>query len=290
MRATKGSVAISKTLSRLLRRYASRNDERENMNKVILEVKNLRKKFGPPAGGFTAVDDISFSLEEGEILGFLGPNGAGKSTTIYCLLGLIEADSGQINIFGKDIKKHRSEILKQMNYASAEFTLPWNLTLGECLIVYGKIYEVENLKQRITEILEIFEMTHLKNKIMRDLSLGQRTRSNLCKALLNKPRLLFLDEPMASMDPDVVDKGINLIRQIQKDENISILYTSHNMWEIEEVATHVIFINHGRIIAQGSPLGLTKQVLSTRGDEPNLRDVFIELSREGGIQTVDGRG
>ncbi len=279
MRATKGSVAISKTLSRLLRRYASRNDERENMNKVILEVKNLRKKFGPPAGGFTAVDDISFSLGEGEILGFLGPNGAGKSTTIYCLLGLIEADSGQINIFGKDIKKHRSEILKQMNYASAEFTLPWNLTLGECLIVYGKIYEVENLNKRINEILEIFEMTHLKNKIMRDLSLGQRTRSNLCKALLNKPRLLFLDEPMASMDPDVVDKGINLIRQIQKEENISILYTSHNMWEIEEVANHVIFINHGQIIAQGSPIELTKQVLSTRGDEPNLRDVFIELSR-----------
>ncbi len=249
--------------------------------KVILEVKNLRKKFGPPAGGFTAIDDISFSLEEGGILGFLGPNGAGKSTTIYSILGLIEPDSGTIRIFGKDIKKYRSEILKQVNYAAAEFNLPWNLSLWECMVVYGKIYEVENLKKRINEILEVFEMSHLKNKVMRDLSLGQRTRSNLCKALLNKPRLLLLDEPMASMDPDVVDKGITLIKQIQKTEGISILYTSHNMWEIEEVASNVVFINHGRIIAQGSPLELTKQVLESEGKEPNLRDVFIHLSREG---------
>ena len=242
---------------------------------IILEVKNLRKKFG----GFVAVEDISFSLKEGDILGFLGPNGAGKSTTIYSILGLIEPDSGTVKIFGKDLKKHRSEILKQVNYAAAEFNLPWNLSLWECLFVYGKIYEVPDLKKRIDEILEIFEMSYLKNKVMRDLSLGQRTRSNLCKALLNKPRLLLLDEPMASMDPDVVDKGINLIKQIQRSEKMSILYTSHNMWEIEEVASNVVFINHGKIIAQGSPLQLTKQVLESKGNEPNLRDVFIELSR-----------
>src|SRR3990167_7114907 len=143
---------------------------------IILEVKNLRKSFGPPAEEFVAIDDISFEIEEGHILGFLGPNGAEKSTTIYCILGLIDADSGSINIFGKDIKKHRSEILKQVNYAAAEFTLPWNLSLWECLLVYGKIYEVPNLQHRIDQVLEIFEMTHLKNKIMRDLSLGQRTR------------------------------------------------------------------------------------------------------------------
>lgn len=242
---------------------------------IILEVKNLKKKFGQ----FVAIEDISFSLKEGEILGFLGPNGAGKSTTIYSILGLIEPDFGTISIFGKDLKKHRSEILKQTNYAAAEFNLPWNLSLWECLLVYGTIYEVEDIKKRINEILDMFEMSHLKDKVMRDLSLGQRTRSNLCKALLNKPRLLLLDEPMASMDPDVVDKGITLIKQIQKEEGISILYTSHNMWEIEEVASNVIFINHGRIIAQGSPIELTKQVLESEGNEPNLRDVFIELSR-----------
>lgn len=249
------------------------------VQKIILEVKNLRKSFGSSDEEFVAIDNISFELEEGQILGFLGPNGAGKSTTIYCLLGLIDPEFGGIKIFGKNIKKHRSEILKQVNYAAAEFSLPWNLKLWECLYVYGKIYEVENINKRIDELLEIFEITNLKHKHIRDLSFGQRARGNLVKALLNHPRLLLLDEPMSSMDPDVVDKGINLIKQIQKDEKITILYTSHNMWEIEEVADNVIFINHGRIIAQGSPLELTQKVLKEGADEPNLRDVFIHLSR-----------
>lgn len=243
---------------------------------IILEVKNLRKEFGD----FVAINDLSFNLEEGQILGFLGPNGAGKSTTIYCLLGLIEPDYGTIKIFGKDLKKHRSEILKQMNYAAAEYHLPWNLTLWECLLVYGKIYEVPDLNKRIDYILELFEMSHLKNKTSRDLSLGQRTRGNLCKSLLNKPKLLLLDEPMASMDPDVVDKGIEIIKQIQKQEEMSVLYTSHNMWEIEEVASNVIFLNHGKIAAQGSPLELTQKVLKSEVAEPNLKDVFIRLSRQ----------
>ncbi|MBI2039570.1 ABC transporter ATP-binding protein [Candidatus Microgenomates bacterium] len=242
---------------------------------IILEVKNLRKSFG----GFVAIDDISFSLEESQILGFLGPNGAGKSTTIYCLLGLIDPDFGQIKIFGKDIKKARSEILKQVSYASAEFSLPWNLKLWECLVVFGKIYELKNINKRIDELLEIFEISHLKNKHIRELSFGQRARGNLCKAFLNNPKLLLLDEPMASMDPDIVDKGITMIKQIQKEEKITILYTSHNMWEIEEVASNVIFLNHGKIIAQGSPLELTQKVLKGGADEPNLRDVFIHLSR-----------
>lgn len=242
---------------------------------IILEVKNLRKSFGD----FVAIDDISFSLEEGEILGFLGPNGAGKSTTIYCILGLIDPDFGEIKIFGKDIKKERSEILKQTNYASAEFHLPWNLKLWECLVVFGKIYEVKNINQKIDELLDIFEISHLKNKHIRELSFGQRARGNLCKAFLNNPRLLLLDEPMASMDPDMVDKGMNLIKRIQKEEKITILYTSHNMWEIEQVANNVLFINHGKITASGSPLELTQKVLKGETDEPNLRDVFIHLSR-----------
>ena len=255
----------------------------------ILEVKNLKKSFGPPAGGFTAINDISFAVKEGEILGFLGPNGAGKSTTIYCILGLIEPDEGQIKIFGKDILKHRSEILKQTNYASAEYILPWNLSIWENLLVYAKLYEVANAKQRITELLEVFEMTHLKNKATRDLSTGLRARANLCKALLNKPKLLLLDEPMASMDPDVVDKGISLLKTIQKEEGMTILYTSHNMWEVEQVANRVIFLSHGKIMASGTPLELTQKVLKLEGEEPNLRDVFIHLSRTGGTQTVDGR-
>lgn len=243
---------------------------------MILEVKNLVKRFN----GFAAIADVSFEVEEGHILGFLGPNGAGKSTTIYCILGLIKPDEGSIKIFGKDVFQKRSEIMKEVNYASAEYILPWNLTLWENLLVYAKLYEVLDAKKRITEILEIFEMSHLKNKATRDLSTGLKARANFCKALLNKPRLLLLDEPMASMDPDVVDKGITLLRQIQQEEKITILYTSHNMWEIEEIANHVVFINHGQIAAQGSPLELTQKVLKLKGKEPNLRDVFIHLSRE----------
>lgn len=249
--------------------------------KVVLEVKNLVKKFGPDASGFTAIDNISFSVGEGEILGFLGPNGAGKSTTIYCILGLITPDEGRVSIFGQDITKGRSKIFKNVNYASADFNLPWNLSVWENLFVYAKLYEIPDARKKIAELLEIFEMTPFKNSAIRDLSTGLRARANLCKSLLNEPKLLLLDEPMVSMDPDVVDKGIQLLKQIQKDEKITILYTSHNMWEIEEIANNVIFINHGKIMASGTPLQLTQEVLKLEGKEPNLRDVFIHLTRSG---------
>lgn len=244
-------------------------------SQAILEVKNLTKKFG----GFVAVDNISFDIREGQILGFLGPNGAGKSTTINCLLGVVEKDGGEIKMFGKDLASNRSEIMKNVNYCSAEYVLPWNLTLYENLLVYSQFYEVDGAKKRISEVLSQFELTDSRDKIIRSLSLGQRTRANLCKALISKPKLLLLDEPMASMDPDVVDKGIKLIKKIQKQEKMTILYTSHNMWEIEQVANDVVFINHGKIIAQGSPLELTRQELELEAKEPNLREVFIQLSR-----------
>lgn len=245
--------------------------------KPILEVKNLVKKFG----NFTAVDGVSFHAREGQILGFLGPNGAGKSTTIFCILGLIEKDEGSISIFGKDLFGERSVVLKQMNYASAEFTLPWNLTLGEGMRVFSKLYEVPNAKKRIAELLELFELSDMHKKLIRDLSLGQRARANLCKAFINKPRLLLLDEPMASMDPDIVDKGIKLIRRLQEEDKMTILYTSHNMWEIEQITNHVVFINHGKVVAQGSALELTRQFLDSKTKEPNLREVFLHLSRTG---------
>lgn len=231
-----------------------------------------------------AIDNLSFSLEEGQILGFLGPNGAGKSTTIFCLLGLIKPDSGRIMIFGKDLHKKRSEVLQHVNYASAEFTLPWNLSVWESLFVFSKLYSIQNPKKWIEELLDIFEISHLKNKLIRDLSLGQRARANLCKSFINKPKLLFLDEPMASMDPDVVDKGIKLIKKIQQEDKISIVYTSHNMWEIEEIASHIVFINHGKIVATGNPLELTQKVLSSKATESNLREVFIRISRSKKIE------
>lgn len=247
----------------------------------VLEVKNLVKKFG----NFTAVDGISFDLKEGEILGFLGPNGAGKSTTINCLLGIIKPEEGTIKIFGKDLQKKRSEIMQEANYCSAEYNLPWSLTVYESLLVYSRIYQVKDAKLRIGELLDLFEISDLRDKQIRNLSYGQRARTNLCKALLNRPRLLLLDEPMSSMDPDVVDKGIKLLLKIQKENKMSILYTSHNMWEIEQVANRVIFINHGKIIAQGTPLELTRQEVALEAKEADLREVFIQLSRRkpGGV-------
>ncbi len=264
----------------------------KNSKKPILEVKNLIKKFGPPAGGFAAVSDISFAVNEGEILGFLGPNGAGKSTTINCLLGVIKPEAGQIKIFGKDLFSKRSEIMQNVNYCSAEYNMPWNLTVGEGLLVYATLYQIKNSNERIGELLERFNIFDIKKKSIRSLSFGQRARANLCRALLNKPKLLLLDEPMASMDPDVVDRGITLLLKIKEETGMSILYTSHNMWEIEQVADRVIFINHGKIIAQGTPLELTRNEVELEAKEPKLREVFIELSRrnpdlEGGDHEPD---
>ncbi|KKR60667.1 hypothetical protein A2615_00780 [Candidatus Curtissbacteria bacterium RIFOXYD1_FULL_41_36] len=241
----------------------------------VLEVKNLVKKFKD----FTAVDDISFDVKEGEILGFLGPNGAGKSTTINCILGVIEPDDGKIKMFAKDISQNRSEIMKKVNYCSAEYNVAWNLKVYEALFFYCCLYEVENANARIERILDQMEANEFKNKFLRDLSFGQRARISLCKSLLNDPKLLLLDEPMASMDPDMVDKGIRLLKRIQKENKISILYTSHNMWEIEQIADKVVFVNNGKIAAQGTPLDLTRRHFLADTDEPNLREVFIKLSR-----------
>jgi len=245
-------------------------------NIKVLEVTNLVKHFGD----FTAIEKMSFSIKEGEIVGFLGPNGAGKSTTINCLLGIVKPDEGTIRVFGRDLSKNRTEIMQKVNYCSAEYNLPWHLTVYESLFVFAKLYSVPNAKKRIYELLELFEIPDFKKEFIRQLSFGQRARVSLCKSLLNKPKLLLLDEPMASMDPDIVDKGIKLIKKIQKAEKMSILYTSHNMWEIEQVADIVMFINHGKVIARGTPLELTKQELKLEAKEPNLREVFIHLTRK----------
>lgn len=244
-------------------------------SRPILEVNNLVKRFGE----FTAVNGISFDVKEGEIVGFLGPNGAGKSTTINCILAVIKPEEGEIRIFGKDLQKKRSEIMQEVNFCSAEYNLPWNLKVWEGLYVYCQLYLVKNARERMEEVLNQFDMWELRKKFIRTLSFGQRARANLCRALLNKPRLLLLDEPMSSMDPDVVDKGIRLLLKIQKETNMSILYTSHNMWEIEQVANRVVFVNHGKIMAQGTPLELTRQEVELEAKEPDLREVFIQLSR-----------
>ncbi len=233
------------------------------MNK-ILQVKNLTKKFG----NFTAVDNISFDISEGEVLGILGPNGAGKTTTIQMLLGVMDPLIGKISYFGKDFKTHRSEILKEINFASTYISLPWPFRVYEILDIFARLYEVPNRKERIKKLLTSFQLDHLINKTYNSLSAGEKTRLVLTKAFLNHPKVILLDEPTASLDPEIA-VIVREFLKIQKEEyNVSILLTSHNMSEVEELCDRVLILNHGKIIEQGTPELLVK----------NMTDCQLELT------------
>ncbi|MBX5492152.1 MAG: ABC transporter ATP-binding protein [Chloroflexi bacterium] len=242
---------------------------------VAIRVKHLSKRFGAQE----AVCDISFEVRQGEIVGLLGPNGAGKTTTIQMLLGLIEPTAGDIEILGWDLVRHRTTVLQQVNFSSAYVSLPPRLTVWENLDVFARLYEVPDHQARIRELLEYFEITQLRDRQVGTLSSGQVARVNLCKAMLNRPRVLFLDEPTASLDPDAALRARERFKEIRAREGLAILYTSHNMAEIEEVCDRVIFIHRGRILAEGSPLDVTRQILGAAVEEPDLEEVFIHVAR-----------
>ena len=226
----------------------------------IMNVSHLTKKFGD----FIAVDDISFDLKEGEILGLLGPNGAGKTTTLNILLGLIIPTAGTIEYFGNNFFHHKSRCLQEINFTSAFNKLQNRITVWENLLVFGELYQVDGLKKRIDELVEYFEIQDILHKIFFDLSSGQKTRVNIVKSLLNNPKILLMDEPTASLDPDISDKLLSLIERFKKEKHISILYTSHDMHEVTRVCDEVIFLDHGKIVAKDTPLGLTKRVQSAQ--------------------------
>ncbi len=231
----------------------------------ILDVHNLTKKYG----SYFAVDHISFSLEKGEILGFLGPNGAGKTTTIQMLLGITSCDGGTIQYFGRDFFKFREDSLRKTNYASAYNTLQGRISVWENLVVFGRLYSVKNAKEKILQLADYFEVNEIMNQRFWDLSAGQKTRINIMKALLNEPELLLLDEPTASLDPDIADKVLSFIQELQKKEKISILYTSHNMEEVTRICDRVIILNRGKIVAEDTPQELTKKI-----DDATLQITF----------------
>lgn len=230
------------------------------MDEHVLEVKNLTKKFGQRDGGFTAVDDISFFLKEGEILGFLGPNGAGKTTTIQMLLGVLLPSGGNINYFGKDLTHNREEILEKVNFSTTYTNLPWALSVQENLTFISYLYDIKNRKKRVEEIIELFKLGELAKKTMSQLSAGQQTRVNLAKAFVNKPKVLLLDEPTASLDPDIAGYIRNIITSDRDLYKTTILWTSHNMAEVEEMCDRVIFINKGKIIADDTPDKLARSI------------------------------
>ncbi|HEY9717823.1 MAG TPA: ABC transporter ATP-binding protein [Trichormus sp.] len=240
------------------------------MSNNAIEVRGLRKEFGKSV----AVHDLNFDVRQGEILGLLGANGAGKTTTLYMILGLTTPTSGSINIFGSTIEKNRIGILSRMNFASAYQFLPYNLKVIENLNVFAEIYGIRNSKKKMQELLEMFEVDHLQNKITGSLSSGEQTRLNLCKALLNDPDLLLLDEPTASLDPDQADKVRKVLLDQHRKRGMTIVNTSHNMLDVEELCERILFMQHGRVVADGHTDAIKEKYKSE-----SMEEVFITIAR-----------
>jgi ABC-2 type transport system ATP-binding protein len=237
--------------------------------KNILKVTGLTKIYPPEKKGgdpFVAVNDVSFELHEGEILGLLGPNGAGKSTTISMLLGVLSPTKGEIEIFGKDFFVHRSEILEKVTFASTYISMPWRLSVLENLRVYGWMYNItgKTFEKRVQHYLEFFGVWDQRNKTMAQLSAGQVTRVMLAKAFIPHPKIVLLDEPTASLDPDIAHQVRDFILTQQKEFNTSILYTSHNMDEVSAVCERVVFLRQGKVVVIDTPDNLAKSVSTTR--------------------------
>ncbi len=247
--------------------------------KTILHVHELTKVFN----GVTAVDHLNFSIDRGEIVGILGANGAGKTTTLQMILGLIRPTSGRIEIFGQEIEQHRIEILRRMNFSSVGVNLPANLLVSQNLWVFAKLYGVKQARRRIDELLALLEIAHLRDVRTGRLSSGELSRVNLCKALLNRPELLLLDEPTASLDPDMADKVRKILRHVQQEDGVAMLYTSHNMRDIEEICDRVLFMHNGRLIAEGTP-----QQIVERFHTRSLEEVFIRVARSGEVVVGGG--
>jgi ABC-2 type transport system ATP-binding protein len=237
----------------------------------ILAVEGLRKSYGR----LTAVDGVSFDVAPGEIVGLLGPNGAGKTTTINMILGVLSPTSGSIRIDGLDLARRRSEALQRTNFAAVYAPLPGNLTVAQNLKVFGLMYGVSDLGARVEALLAEFDLLAFRDTKTGVLSSGEQTRVSLAKAMLNRPRLLLLDEPTASLDPSVARDLRARIRAVAAREAEGVLWTSHNMREVEEVCDRVLFLSHGRILLAGDPRELPAQ-----HGRATLEDLFIAVVRE----------
>jgi len=238
--------------------------------KNLVEVKNLKKSYDLKE----AVRGISFKIKDNEILGLLGPNGSGKTTTIGMMLGLLKPSNGEIIIDGKKIEDNRIEILKKINFISPYIELPKKLTVKQNLIVYGKLYSVPDIKKRIEYLSEKLRLEDLLNRITGELSSGQKNRVSLAKALINNPKVLLLDEPTASLDPEIGDYVRTFLENYKKEKKISILLASHNMNEVTRLCKSILMMKDGIIIDSGSP----EELINKHGRQ-NLEEVFLKLSR-----------
>ena len=236
-----------------------------------IEVKNLIKKFNSSL----AVNNVSFIVEKNKTVGLLGPNGCGKTTSIGMMLGLIKPTSGDVLINESNINKvNNHELLSEINFASPYIELPKKLTVKQNLEVYARLYGVKKIEERITEIAEDLNLSSFLNKKSGELSSGQKNRVSLAKSLINKPKLLFLDEPTASLDPDIGDFVRNYIENYKIKNEITILLASHNMNEVERLCDSVIMMKSGRIVGKG-----TCQELIKKHGRDNLEDTFLKIAR-----------
>jgi ABC-2 type transport system ATP-binding protein len=252
-------------------RAAAQNGAVDSAGTPVLSVQNLSKSYAR----LRAVDDVSFSIARREIVGLLGPNGAGKTTIINTILGVLAPSAGTIRIGAYDVARQRAAALARTNFAAVYATLPGNLTVRQNLRVFGLIYAVRELPARLATLLEQFDLGALSDTKCGLLSSGEQTRVSLAKALLNSPDLLLLDEPTASLDPSAAQLIRRHIRALAAQANCGILWTSHNMYEVEEVCDRVLFLSRGRLLLEGDP----KRLPGEHGAR-NLEDLFIRLARE----------
>ena len=241
------------------------------MNKAIIEINNLSKKFN----NIVAVKNINFKIDKGKIIGLLGPNGCGKSTTIGMLLGLIKPSSGTVIINGQNIENNRTNILEKMNFISPYIELPKKLTVEENLKVYGRLYGIKNLKNKVFDLMEKLNLTEFRTRKTGELSSGQKNRVSLAKALINNPEILLLDEPTASLDPDVGDYIRSFIEDYASNNGATILLASHNMNEVERLCYEVLMMKNGEIIDKGKCSDLVN-----KHGRKNLEEVFLKIARE----------
>ena len=236
-----------------------------------LEIINLEKTYKDKK----AVNNISFKVNQNEIIGILGPNGCGKTTTIGMILGLLKPSKGKILINGIEIEKRRVELLDKLNFISPYIELPKKLTVQQNLIVYGKLYNVKKLNEKIDYLSDKLKLSEMLNKITGELSSGQKNRVSLAKSIINDPKVLLLDEPTASLDPETGDYVRSFLEEYQKEKKASIVLASHNMSEVERLCSSVLMMNNGSIIDYGSP----KELIKKHGRE-NMEEVFLKLNRD----------
>ncbi len=235
-----------------------------------IKVVNLKKSYGTKE----AVKNINFEVKENEIIGLLGPNGSGKTTTIGMILGLLKPTSGEVLINGIKIEKNPIEILQKINFISPYVELPKKLTVKQNLIVYGKLYSVKNLNEKIDYLVSKLRLENLLNRVTGELSSGQKNRISLAKAIINDPNVLLLDEPTASLDPEIGDFVRTFLENYKKEKKVSILLASHNMDEVTRLCSSIMMMKNGLIIDQGKPNDLIK-----KHGRKNLEEVFLKLVR-----------